>query len=342
MIKILKLTSATEIALFKARESEDRVAFAVASRIVADVRRRGDSAVEAWTKRLDKRELSRTGLWMTRREFAAAEKNVSPEFRHAIRHAATNIRRVAEKQKPRDWTLHAERGVRIQEMIRPLESIGCYIPGGRFALVSTLLMTVIPAQIAGVREIVAACPRPNDELLATADFLGIHRLARIGGAQAIAAMAYGTKRIPCVEKLFGPGNRFVTAAKQIVSNHCAIDLPAGPTEAMVLAERGNARWIAADMLAQAEHAADAGSFLVTTSRTLARNVAVELQRQLRMLSPSNAAHASFRQTSAILLASSMDHAIAFVNRFAPEHLGLPEKSPAVLNKIQSAGTVFHS
>ena len=340
MIKILKLTAATEIALFKARESEDRIASAVASRIVADVQRSGDAAVEAWTKKLDKRELSRTGLWVTRREFAAAEKNVSPEFRHAIRHAATNIRRVAEKQKPRDWTLHVERGVRIQEMIRPLESIGCYIPGGRFALISTLLMTVIPAQIAGVHEIVTACPRPNDELLATADFLGINRLARIGGAQAIAAMAYGTKRIPCVEKLFGPGNRFVTAAKQIVSNHCAIDLPAGPTEAMVLAERGNARWIAADMLAQAEHAADAGSFLVTTSRTLARNVAVELQRQLSVLAPSNPAHASFRQTSAILLANSMDQAIAFVNRFAPEHLSLPEKSPAVLNKIQSAGTVF--
>ena len=166
----------------------------------------------------------------------------------------------------------------VGQMVRPLESIGCYIPGGRFALVSTLVMTVVPAQVAGVRQIVAVCPHPNQELLATAELLGITQLARVGGAQAIAAMAYGTKRIPRVEKIFGPGNRFVTAAKQLVSARCAIDLPAGPTEAIVLADRGNPTWIAADMLAQAEHAPDAGSYLVTTSQSLARDVAAEAEK----------------------------------------------------------------
>ncbi|HEY2119176.1 MAG TPA: histidinol dehydrogenase [Candidatus Acidoferrum sp.] len=340
MIKIIKLTAATEKALFKARENEDREAFAVAAHIVDDVRRRGDAAVEFWTRKLDKIDLRRNGLWISRREFVAAEKNVDPQFVRALKHAARNIRRVAEQQKPQDWNLEVERGVTVRQVIRPLESIGCYIPGGRFALVSTLLMTVVPAQVAGVREIVAVCPRPNSELLVAANLLGLTRLARIGGAQAIAAMAYGTRRIPKVQKLFGPGNRFVTAAKQIVSNHCAIDLPAGPTEAIVLAERGNAKWIAADLLAQAEHAPEAGSLLVTTSPTLAKNVAAEVEQQLKTFSPNNTAHASFRQTSAILLVNSMSEAIAFVNRFAPEHLSLPGEGATVLNKIDSAGTIF--
>lgn len=340
MIKIIKLTAAAEKALFKTRENEDREAFAVAARIVDDVRRRGDAAVESWTRKLDKIDLRRNGLWISRREFAAAEKNVGPQFARALKHAGRNIRRVAEQQKPHDWNLEVERGITVRQLIRPLESIGCYIPGGRFALVSTLLMTVIPAQVAGVCEIVAVCPRPNSELLVAANWLGLTRLARIGGAQAIAAMAYGTKRIPQVQKLFGPGNRFVTAAKHIVSNHCAIDLPAGPTEAVVLAERGNAKWIAADLLAQGEHAPDAGSLLVTTSPALAENVAAEVEQQLKTFSPNNAAHASFRKTSAILLVNSMSEAIAFVNRFAPEHLSLPEQGATVLSKIESAGTIF--
>lgn len=340
MIKILKLDAASEKKLFKARENQDHEAFAVAAGIVEDVRRHGDVAVKSWSKKFDKDGPRWNGLWVSRREFAAAEKRVSAEFVSAVKHAARNIRRVAEKQKPRDWNLVVERGVSVRQIVRPLESVGCYIPGGRFALVSTLLMTVIPAQVAGVAKIIAVCPRPSDELLYAAKFLGIAQLARIGGAQAIAAMAYGTKRIPHVEKLFGPGNRFVTAAKQIVSHHCAIDLPAGPTEAIVLAERGNAKWIAADLLAQAEHAPDAGSFLVTTSQKLATRVAAEVECQLNAFLAGNAAHASFRQTSAILLASSMNEAIAFVNRFAPEHLSLPETSAEVLKKIQSAGTVF--
>ena len=192
-----------------------------------------------------------------------------------MEHAAGNIRRVAERQLPEPWKLNVEPGVRIEQVVRPIDSIGCYVPGGRNALVSTLLMTVIPAQLAGVRKIIVVCPRPNPEMLAAADFLGVRQMARVGGAQAIAALAYGTQSIPRVEKIFGPGNRFVTAAKQLVSNDCAIDLPAGPTEAIVLAESGNPAWIAADLLAQAEHAPDAGSFLVTTSKAFAEAVRAE-------------------------------------------------------------------
>ena len=339
-MRIMKLTAATEKSLLRLRENEDHEALRIAGRIVEDVRRRGDQAVDFWTRKLDGIDLQENGLWITKREFATARRLVRPEFLHAAKHAIANIRRVAQKQMPADWNLEVERGITVGQRVKPIESIGCYIPGGRFALVSTLLMTVVPAQVAGVRQIVAVCPHPNDELLAAADLLGVTRLARIGGAQAIAALAYGTKRIPRVEKLFGPGNRFVTAAKQTVSAHCAIDLPAGPTEAVVLADHGNARWIAADMLAQAEHAPDAGSYLVTSSQALARSVKAEVIRQLKALSPNNPAHASFRKTSAILLTRSVDESISFVNRFAPEHLSLPEKNAKVLAKIESAGTIF--
>jgi histidinol dehydrogenase len=339
-MKILKLTPATEKTLLKLRENEDHEALRIAGRIVADVRRRGDLAVNAWTRKLDGIDLDQTGLWITEEEFAAAKKQLSRGFLQAVKHAISNVRRVAEKQLPVDWNLQVERGITIGQRVKPIESIGCYVPGGRFALVSTLVMTCVPAQVAGVRRIVAVCPHPNEELLATAQLLGITRLARIGGAQAIAALAFGTKQIARVEKLFGPGNRFVTAAKQIVSAQCAIDLPAGPTEAIVLADRGNARWIAADMLAQAEHAPDAGSYLVTSSHRLAQQVENELKRQLKDMPPGNPAHASFAKTSAILLTKTLDESISFVNRFAPEHLSLPEKNNKVLAKIESAGTIF--
>ena len=250
------------------------------------------------------------------------------------------MRRVAEKQLAHEWTLEVEPGVSVAQLIRPIESIGCYIPGGRFALFSTMLMTVVPAQVADVNRIVVVCPRANDELLAAADLLGVTHLARIGGAQAIAALAYGTKRIVAVEKIFGPGNRYVTAAKQIVSSDCAIDLPAGPTEAIVLARRGDPRWIAADLLAQGEHAPDAGSYLVTTSSRLAEQVQQEVTTQLKLLPGSNPAQISSEKTGAILLARNWDEGIAFVNRFAPEHLSLPESSPALLKKIRSSGTIF--
>ena len=339
-MRILKLTPETEAKLMRLHEGVDRAAQRVAARIVVDVRRRGDTALNAWSRKLDRLDLKREGLWVSRSETAAAKKRVSREFLRAVAHAASNVRRVAEQQMPREWSLQVERGVRIGQFVRPIESIGCYIPGGRFALVSTLVMTVVPARVAGVRRIVAACARANDELLAAADLLGVTHLARIGGAQAIAALAYGTKRIARVDKIFGPGNRYVTAAKQVVSADCAIDLPAGPTEAIVLADHGNARWIAGDLLAQAEHAPDAGSYLVTTSCDLALQVQHEVAAQLQMLPGSNPAHFSTARTGAILLARSWKEAVSFTNRFAPEHLSLPHGNLRLLEQIHSAGTVF--
>jgi histidinol dehydrogenase len=339
-MRIIKLTAAVEESLLRARESEDRQAMKAATRIVSDVRRRGDAALEEWARKLDGVELQRDGLWVSRAEFVAAQKRVSKEFLRAVEHAAKNVRRVAEKQLPAQWTMEVERGVTIGQKVQPLESIGCYIPGGRFALFSTLVMTVVPAQVAGVQRIVAVCPKANDELLAAANLLGVKELGRVGGAQAIAALAYGTKRMTRVEKIFGPGNRFVTAAKKMVSTDCAIDLPAGPTEAVVLAERGNPRWMAADLLAQAEHAPDAGSYLVTTSRKLAEAVQTEIAEQLKNLPENNPAQVSIRKNGAILLAASKHAAVDFVNRFAPEHLSLPGAEKDILKEIRSAGTVF--
>lgn len=339
-MRILKLTSAVEKMLLGARHERDREAERIAANIIADVRKRGDVALAEWAKKLDGIDLHRDGVWVSQREINAARKEVSPDFLRAVRHAKKNIRRVAEKQLPRAWSLNVEPGVTISQLVRPTEAIGCYIPGGRFALVSTLLMTVVPAKIAGVNRITVVCPKPNPELLAAAHLLGVTRIARIGGAQAIAALAYGTNNICRVDKIFGPGNRYVTAAKQLVSSDCAIDLPAGPTEAIVLAAEGNPRWIAADLLAQAEHAPDAGSFLVTPSLKLAKAVLKEVQSQLADLPPNNPAHSSMRDTGAILLAPSMEAACDFSNRFAAEHLSLPENSEALLKKIRAAGTIF--
>jgi histidinol dehydrogenase len=339
-MRILKLTAAVEKSLLHSRHERDREAERIAAEIIADVRKRGDAGLAAWVRKLDGINLRRSGVWVSRREIKAASYRVSPDFLRAVRHAENNIRRVAEKQLPRAWSLKVEAGVTISQLVRPIEAVGCYIPGGRFALVSTLLMTVVPARVAGVNRITVVCPKPNAELLAAARLLGITHIARIGGAQAIAALTYGTKTVSRVDKIFGPGNRYVTAAKQLVSSDCAIDLPAGPTEAIVLAAKGNPKWIAADLLAQAEHAPDAGSFLVTPSRKLANAVLKEVQSQLAKLASNNPAHFSMRDTGAILLAPSLEAACIFSNRFAPEHLSLPDNSNALFNKIRAAGTIF--
>jgi histidinol dehydrogenase len=338
-MRIVKLTPRIEKWLLSRRAQRDEEAHTVASEIVADVRKRGDAALFAWTKKLDHLDLARQGVWISKKEIRSAERHASSEFLNAVKRAAKNVRSVAEKQLPRPWSFESEPGVRISQRVSPIESIGCYIPGGHFSLVSTLVMTTVPGQVAGVSRIVAVCPAPNPQLLAAAGLLGIGEIARIGGAQAIAALAYGTKSIPRVEKVFGPGNKYVTAAKQLVSGDCAIDLPAGPTEAIVLAAEGNARWIAADLLAQAEHTGDAASFFVTTSPSLARQVQREIKWQLGEL-PFGMARFSTELAGAILVADSLSQACEFVNRFAPEHLSLPENAQKLLRKIHSVGTVF--
>ena len=339
-MRVLRLTSAVGEKVLASRRASSRDAERVAARIVEDVRKRGDVALFGWTERLDAMALNRRTVWVSRAEFTAARKQISKEFLAAVDHAARNIRAVARRQRPQEWQIEVEPGVRAGQRVRPLDSVGCYLPGGRFSLVSTLLMAAIPAQEAGVRDIVVTSPLPGPALLAAAERLGVRRVARVGGAQAIAALAFGTRSIPRVDKICGPGNRFVTAAKKIVSNDCAIDMLAGPTEALVFARRGNPRFIAADLIAQAEHDPDAISIFVTTSAPLARAVAVEIDRQLADLPKANLAQRSLETNGAVLIANDLAVAAAFVNRFAPEHLSIAGGADGFLDRINSAGSIF--
>lgn len=339
-MRILKLTDAVGAKFLAKRRSHDADADRIAARILTDVRKIGDAALFRWALRLDGQRLTRKSLWISPAEIRAAKREVSGELSRAIEHAARNIRRVAEAQLPRSWTIAVERGVRVGQRVTPLATIGCYIPGGRFSLFSTLLMTAIPAQVAGVKRIIVACPKPSPALLAAAEILGVTEIARMGGAQAIGAFAYGTQSIPQVSKICGPGNRYVTAAKRIVSNDCAIDMPAGPTEVLILATGGDPRFIAADILAQAEHDPDAVALLVTPSARLARAISEEVEIQLRSLPKTNLAGKSLKLASEILVAPSLDAAIRFANRVAPEHLSIPQTSKTLVDRLTEAGSVF--
>ena len=339
-MRILKLTDAVSAKFFTRRSAHDAAAEKIAAEILTDVRKNGDAALFRWALRLDSLRLTRKSLWITRAEIRAASRNVPRDLLRAIEHAARNIRRVAEEQRPRSWTIMVEPGVRVGQRVTPLGTIGCYIPGGRFSLFSTLLMTAIPAQVAGVKRIVVACPKPSPALLAAAEILDVTEIARMGGAQAIGALAYGTQSIPSVDKICGPGNRYVTAAKRIVSNDCAIDMPAGPTEVLILATGGSPRYIAADFLAQAEHDPEAVALLVTPSPRLAKAVAAEVEKQLSDLLKTNPAWKSLQQACAILIAPSLDAAIRFANRVAPEHLSIPAANKKLVGKLSEAGSVF--
>jgi histidinol dehydrogenase len=339
-MRILKLTDAVAAKFLARRSSHDAAAERIAARILADIRKNGDAALFRWALRLDRLRLTRKSLWISRAEIRAASRNVPRDLVRAIEHAARNIRRVADEQCPRSWTITVEPGVRVGQRVTPLGTIGCYIPGGRFSLFSTLLMTAIPAQVAGVKRIVVACPKPSPALLAAAEILGVTEIARMGGAQAIGALAYGTQSIPRVDKICGPGNRYVTAAKRIVSNDCAIDMPAGPTEVLILATGGSPRYIAADFLAQAEHDPDAIALLVTPSQRMAKAVAAEVEKQLRDLPKTNPAWKSLRLASAILVAPSLGAAIQFANRVAPEHLSIPDANKKLVEQLSEAGSVF--
>jgi histidinol dehydrogenase len=339
-MRILKLTDSAAAKFMARRGSPNAAAERVASRILTSVRRDGDAALFRWARRLDGLRLTHDTIWIPRADLRAARRTIPRDLLRAIEHAARNIRRVAERQLPRPWTFTVEPGVRVGQRVTPLGIIGCYVPGGRFSLFSTLLMTAIPAQVAGVKRIVVACPKPSLALLAAAEILGVTEIARIGGAQAIGAFAYGTRSIPRVDKICGPGNRYVTAAKRIVSNGCAIDMPAGPTEVLILASGGDPRLIAADLVAQAEHDPDAVALLVTPSARLAREVDAEVSRQLRALPKSNPAWKSLLNASAIFVAPSLDAAVRFTNRIAPEHLSVPLAKPALMKSLSAAGSVF--
>src|SRR5437660_410838 len=305
-------------------------------RIVRNVRRNGDRALRRYATQwdgLDKGE----PLRVREADLQDAWERTDPELQDAIKQAAGNIRRYAEWQAPnseREWQRETEPGVCVGQLVRPLESVGCYVPGGRYPLPSTLLMTVIPAQVAGVKQIRVASPRPAQATLAAAAFLGVREFYRVGGAQAIAALAYGTEEIPRVDKIVGPGNRYVTAAKKLVAFDSAIEFLAGPTEAVIISADGDPACIASDLVAQAEHDPDALCILITTSRALAKKVQKEVQKRTRV---NSIAAQSLSRRGAILLVASLDQAVEISNRIAPEHRSLPA---ALVPAVQHAGAVF--
>jgi histidinol dehydrogenase len=308
-------------------ETERRVA-----EIVADVRQKGDAALLRYARTFDGLDGEAE---ISAKQMAAAARLVPAPVRAALRRAAANIRTVARRQVPRGWKARISRGVTVEGRIVPLERVGCYVPGGRYPLPSSLLMTAIPAVAAGVRDVIAVCPRPEPVVMAAALEAGVSRLFRLGGAHAIAALAYGTESIPRVDKIVGPGNRYVAAAKALVASDCGIDFYAGPTEILIVASKGDAGWLAADLLAQAEHDPDARAVLVTPSRTLARRVAAAIDTQMPADGP---ARESLAAHGGIIVVSSVREAMELANEAAPEHLVVDDERLA--KQVKSAGSVF--
>lgn len=301
-------------------------------KIVNEVRRDGDRALRRYAGQWDDLA-SGQPLLVSQGEMKSALRSLAPELRKALRVAEENIRSFCEWQKPSSWT-RARKGISLGQVVQPLESVGCYVPGGRYPLLSTVMMTVIPAQVAGVKNIAVVSPKPSREVLGAAAMLGVKQFYRIGGAQAITALAYGTKSIPRVDKIVGPGNAYVTAAKKLVSFDCAIDFLAGPTEAVIVSDSGNPEFIAADLVAQAEHDADAISVFITASRRLAESVRLEVAR---IAEGNRTALDSLGASGAILIAASRKQAREWMNRLAPEHITVEDGD---LSFVQNAGSIF--
>ncbi|BDG37439.1 histidinol dehydrogenase [Parageobacillus sp. VR-IP] len=313
--------------------------------IIADVRTRGDEALKEYTEKFDQVRLA--SLRITEKEMEQAYQQVSAEMLAIIREAAANIRDYHERQKRESWITAKEDGTILGQKITPLDAVGLYVPGGTAAYPSSVLMNVIPAQVAGVKRIVIVSP-PNQDgtlpagVLVAANELGVSEIYKVGGAQAIAALAYGTETIRPVDKIFGPGNIYVALAKREVFGQVAIDMIAGPSEIVVLAdETANADEIAADLLSQAEHDERASAILVTPSMKLALAVASEVEKQLETLPRKAIAASSLENYGAIYVTETLDEAVRVVNELAPEHLEVMTAEPLqLLGQIRHAGAIF--
>ena len=300
--------------------------------IVDAVRTGGDRALTRFAQEFD--GLS-APMEVSLKEMRKEAARVPPTVRRALAQAARNIARVAFRQIPRHVDLTVAPGVSIEQRVEPLARVGCYVPGGRFPLPSSLLMTAVPARVAGVREVYVCCPRPEPAVMAAALEAGVTRLFRVGGAHAVAALAYGTRSIPRVDKIVGPGNRYVAAAKALVARDCAIDFYAGPTEIVIVAGAGNPEWIAADLIAQAEHDPDARAILITWSRLLAERVATAVATRS---AGRDIVRKALAANGAVIVARHADQAMALASRFAPEHLVLDRE--ALAKRPITAGAVF--
>lgn len=351
--RLLQKTAFDEVELNPAMREGNRKLFGadltasqVAARIVEDVRRDGDAAVMKYTKLLDRAEFTPQEFLVREEEFAAAKKAADPKVVASLHKAIANVRRYHEEQRPRSWITNREKGSLLGQMVMPLDRVGIYVPGGTAAYPSSVVMNAVPAAVAGVGEIVMMCPpregKLNPYVLLAAREIGVRRVYKIGGAQAIAALAFGTETIPRVDKITGPGNLFVTLAKKAVYGHVDIDMLAGPSEILIVAdETADPVYAAADMLSQAEHDPLASSILITTSVALAAEVAAEVEKQLAVLPRKAIAGASIEKNGLIVVAEDMDQAIAFANVSAPEHLELLTVRPfELLPSIRHAGAVF--
>jgi histidinol dehydrogenase len=338
LVKTYGRTAKTAAALVAQIEQRGAVSTAkvepVVRKILADIRKGGDAALRKYAAKLD--GLAKVQpLLVSREEMEAAWHATAPEVQAAMLVARGNILAFAEAQMPKEWTISPADGVTTGQIVRPLGSAGCYVPGGRYPLPSTLLMTVTPAQVAGVERIVVCSPKPGKETLAAAWLAGATEFYRVGGAQAIGALAYGTETIQSVNKIVGPGNLYVTAAKSLVSSECGIDMPAGPTEIVVTSERGSAAGIAADLVAQAEHDPETLAVLITSNEALASRVAGEVKIQAR---DNKIARQSLAARGAIFVTKTTAEAQELTNRLAPEHLTVD--SAADLKWVMNAGSVF--
>lgn len=334
MLRILEFNKAQDLLDRKcARLAEAEL---VSGPILDDIRNRGDAALLYYAKKFDK--LADGALRVSQQEIDAAREQLANDFVAAVQAAAANIRAYAADQLPREKMTDAGDGRVLGQIVRPLDSMGAYIPAGRYPLPSTLLMTVIPAQVAGVPRICVACPKPSPEILGICSMLGVTEMYRMGGAQAIGALAYGTQSVPRVERIAGPGNIYVAAAKKLIAGDVGIDFIAGPTEIVIIAESAEPKFIAADMLAQAEHDVDSSAILLTTSRALAEAVAAEVKRQLDGLSTAKVASEAIRKNSAAVVCESQEQAVEFSNRMAPEHLSVYDAS--LVPMVRNAGSVF--
>ena len=340
-------TNVREVLALAARRSEpDREVATRVREILETVRREGEEAVTTYTRQFDCRFIDSLGLRVSEREINSAHKLVKPGFLKSLRVASRNITRFHKKQFPVSWTLR-DRGLVLRQRFLPLGRVGIYVPGGKAAYPSTVLMNALPARIAGVKEVVMVTPCNSEgkivpEVLVAAAESGVTEIYRIGGAQAIAALAYGTESIRRVDKITGPGNAYVAAAKQMVFGLVGVDSIAGPTEVVVVAdEKANPAFVAADLIAQAEHDESASPICITTSHSLAGRINNEVGRQLERTSRKNVAQRAFDQNGVIILVSTLPQAAEIVNSLAPEHLEVMVKNPGrFAERITTAGSIF--
>ena len=333
MIRIVLSTNRTAVAaLLSVTRVRDRATESRAADILRRVRRYGDAALRRYARTLDGHD---GPLEIAQARWEREAARLPRDVRLAIARAARNIRSVARRQVPKGWRHQVAPGIQVEQRVVPLTRVGCYVPAGRYPLPSSLLMTAIPARAAGVSDVVVCCPRPDAAVFAAAIETGVDRLFQIGGAHAIGAMAYGTATVARVDKIVGPGNRWVAAAKSLVSADCGIDFYAGPTEILIVTATGPARWIAADLIAQAEHDPDARAVLITSNPRLAERVASEVLQQMPALGP---ARHSLSKHGGVIVCRSIDDAIELANRAAAEHV--VAGTEAIASRVINAGAVF--